>query len=380
MRQFPKSWRDERGMTLVMVGAGMMALLSATMLAVDVGMFMVAKTQSQVAADAGAMAGAVALAFDDFDDKSATGPAVKNAIAAATSSDNDVVNKNVSVFASDVTFPTPNRVRVIVQRSTARNNPLVTFLAPLIGIHSVDIGAVATAEAAPANAMTCVKPFTIPDRWIERQTPPWDPDDSFDAFDNKGKPLADPDIYIPATDKDSYTGYDMERDKGTLVVLKADNGSKIAPSFYYPYAIGDSSGASDYEWNIGNCNTTVMKFGQPLTAEPGDMVGPTKHGMEELIARDPTASWNESTNKVDSKMHPRPRVVAIPTFDPVKYDGGKRSGRGADLFAVNYIGFFIEEMRGNEVLGRITPIGGLFTGDGGPAPAGAFPLAIVLVE
>ena len=44
------------------------------------------------------------------------------------------------------------------------------------GVTDVNIQAEATAEASPANAMTCVKPFTIPDKWIERQTPPWDSD------------------------------------------------------------------------------------------------------------------------------------------------------------------------------------------------------------
>jgi len=29
------------------------------------------------------------------------------------------------------------------------------------------------------------------------------------------------------------------------VRLKADNSTKIAPSFYYPYAVPDSTGASD---------------------------------------------------------------------------------------------------------------------------------------
>ena len=379
MTRFPRSWRDERGMTLVMVGGGMLAFLSATMLAVDVGLFMVAKTQSQTAADAGALAGAVALAFDDFDDKSSSGPAVRNAIAAATSMDNGVINAQVSVIAADVTFPTPNQVRVLVQRSTERGNPLATFLAPLVGIDTVNIGAIATAEASPANAMTCVKPFTIPDKWIEMQTPPWDPDDTFDAFDNKGKPLANPDVYV--ADGEGYTGYDAQRDKGELITLKAANGNNIAPSFYFPYAIGDSTGADDYRWNIGNCNTTVMTFRNPLMAEPGNMTGPTAQGMADLIARDPNAHWDSVNDKVITTMSPSPRVVAIPLFDPVYYDEGKRNGRNADLMAVNYLGFFIEEMQGNNVVGRITPIGGLKKGTGGgPSPVNAFPMAIVLVE
>lgn len=379
MTRLQSRLRDERGMTLVMVATGLVAFLSATMLAVDVGMLMVARTEAQSSADAGALAGAVALGFDDFDDRSTTGPAVRNAIAASMAADNGVMNKLVSVFPEDVTFPTNTRVRVRVQRSTVRGNPLSTFIAPMFGVPTVDIGAEATAEVSPANAMTCVKPFTVPDKWIEKQTPPWDPTDTFDAFDKKGKPLANPDIYIPIG-QTGYTGYNAETDKGTLIELKAGTGDQIAPSFYFPYAIGDSSGADDYSWNIGNCNTTMMGFGDLLTAEPGNMVGPTRQGMDELIARDPSAYWDTYNNKAVSTMHPSPRIVAIPLFDPVYYDEGKRNGRNADLKAVNYMGFFIEEMQGNTVLGRITPISGLLNGNGGPAPTGAFPIAIILVK
>ena len=51
------------------------------MLAIDVGMLMSARSQAQNSADAGALAGAVALAYDDWDDRTATGPAVVHAIA-----------------------------------------------------------------------------------------------------------------------------------------------------------------------------------------------------------------------------------------------------------------------------------------------------------
>jgi hypothetical protein len=304
---------------------------------------------------------------------------VLNAIATATAADNGVMNGQASVLAEDVTFPTINQIRVRVQRSSVRGNPLSTFIAPMFGVPTVDLGAVATAEVSPANAMTCVKPFTVPDKWIEQQTPPWDPDDTFDAFDNKGKPLANPDIYIPLG-QTGYTGYNAVADRGVLVTLKAANGTNIAPSTYFPYSIGGVTGADEYEWNIGNCNTTIMGYGDRLLSEPGNMTGPTAHGMDALIARDPNAHWDTSDNKVVSTMHPSPRVVAIPLFDPVFYDEGKRNGRNADFKVVNYMGFFVEEMQGNSVVGRITPIGGLLSGSGGPAPTGAFPIAIVLVQ
>jgi Flp pilus assembly protein TadG len=371
--------RDERGMTLVMVATGMIAFLSATMLAVDVGMLMVARTEAQNAADAGALGGAIALAYEDADDYTATGPAVRNAIGAATAGDNSVMNAQASVLAEDVTFPTPIQVRVRVQRSGVRGNPVSTFIAPIFGINTVDVGAVATAEASPANAMTCVKPFTVPDKWIERQTPPWDPSDTFDLYDNKGKLLPDHDIYVPLG-QTGYTGYNSTTDRGTLVTLKSGTGTNITPSFYFPYSMGGVTGSSEYEWNIANCNTTIMGFDDLLLAEPGNQTGPTRSGMEALIARDPLAYWDDFNKRVVSTMHPSPRVVAIPLFDPVYYESGKQEGRNADLKVVNYMGFFVEEMQGNDVKGYITPVGGILSSTEGPAPAGAFPIAIVLVQ
>src|SRR5918994_5506322 len=94
---------DERGMSLVFVAVGFMAFLSATTLAIDVGMFMTARSQAQTAADAGAMAGAVALVRNSYTDRSTTGPAVKSAISTAKA--NDVIHGTPTVTPDDVTFP-----------------------------------------------------------------------------------------------------------------------------------------------------------------------------------------------------------------------------------------------------------------------------------
>jgi hypothetical protein len=345
------------------------------MLAIDVGMLMTARSQAQNSADAGALAGATALVYNDWDNRSASGPAVTNALGAARG--NQVMSGTVSVTPADVTFPLDpdglnDRVKVNVFRNASRGNPISTLIAQYFGIATVGVDATATAEASPADAMTCVLPFTVPDRWIEKQTPPFDPDDSYDSGD----------VYIGPMDKANYTGYDPERDKGMLVRLKADNNTKLAPSFYYPYAVPGSTGASDYRWNIGNCNTNVMRFGELYNPEPGNMVGPTKQGMADLIALDPSAYWDTATNKVVSQYTPSPRVRAIPLFDPVYYANGKQNGRNASLKFVNYLGFFIEEMQGNEVVGRITPIGGLRKGGAGAegVPPAAFPRVIRLVQ
>jgi hypothetical protein len=380
--------RDERGMSLVFVTMTFMAVLTATTLAIDIGMFMNARSQAQNAADAGALAGAVALAYNSYTDRSVTGPAVQGAINTAKT--NLVDREAVSVLPSDVTFPLdpqgqPNRVAVQVFRTGARENPVRTLMGRLFGVDRVDIVASATAEASAANAETCVKPFTIPDRWTEKQSGTWDPDDTFDLYASKNKQLANPDVYValkgdndPNTD---YTGYNADRDRGLQLILKANNDSKVSPSFYNPWALPGRGGAADYREDIATCNSTKLKIGDLMEAEPGNMVGPTKQGTDDLVDTDPNAEWDMTCNCVkNSAFRISPRIVVIPVYDPVYYETGKQNGSNASLKIANFIGFFIEKMTGNEVKGRITPVGGVFSGDAGPAPIGAFPVVIRLVQ
>src|SRR5437762_9844084 len=95
--------RDERGMSMIYVGMGFMAFLSATTLAIDVGMFMTARSQAQNSADGGALAGAIALVFNSWTDRTPSGPAVQGALNTARS--NTVMSATVSVQPADVTFP-----------------------------------------------------------------------------------------------------------------------------------------------------------------------------------------------------------------------------------------------------------------------------------
>ena len=78
--------RDERGMSFIFVGLCCMAFVAATTLAIDVGMLMTARSQAQTAADAGALAGAGALVFDNYDDRTSGSPAVQSAVNTATTS------------------------------------------------------------------------------------------------------------------------------------------------------------------------------------------------------------------------------------------------------------------------------------------------------
>src|SRR2546425_38423 len=123
---------EEAGFSLVFVSVGLLGFLGVSMLAIDVGMLMTARNQAQNSADAGALAGATALAFDSWDNRSASGPAVTNAIATARA--NAVMGGQVSVAPVDVEFlndslGTPNQVRVKVWRDAAHGNPVSTMIA-----------------------------------------------------------------------------------------------------------------------------------------------------------------------------------------------------------------------------------------------------------
>src|SRR5947208_1442222 len=132
--------RDEQGMSLVFFGAGLIAFIAASTLAIDVGMFMNARTQAQNAADAGALSGVTALVFNDYNNRSSSGPAVQSAMSSATA--NKVIAQAPSVTAGDVTFPLspaglPNRVQVDVFRTAARGNAVPTLMGSMFGVNSV---------------------------------------------------------------------------------------------------------------------------------------------------------------------------------------------------------------------------------------------------
>ena len=371
---------DEAGMSLVFVSVGFMAFFAATTLAIDVGLFMTARSQAQNSADAAALAGATAFVYESFDDRTVGGPAMQSAIN--TAKRNKVIGGNVSIEPGDVTFPTGpsgqnDRVEVWVYRSKARGNEIQTLIGPIFGVSDFDIAATATAEAAPANAMTCVKPFTIPDKWIENQSPPWTIDSTFDRYDNKGRVIPNADVYKqPSATYKTWTSADA----GTRFILRAGTGNNIEPTMYYSWKMPGDIGGNYYRDNIAHCNTNVIPTGIQIQQEPGAMEGPTIDGIKDLVAQDPDATWDDYNKRVVSKFGQSPRVFPIPLYDPDMYQNGMQTGRNATLFIRNWLGFFVEGFNGNEVYGRIVPITGTIDKALPQAPEGTFPRAIRLVK
>jgi Flp pilus assembly protein TadG len=408
--------RDEEGFSLVFVAMGFLAFLSVSMLAIDTGMLMTARNQAQNSADASALAGVTALVFDDWNDRSTSGPAVQNALTAARQ--NQVMGGTVTITPADVVFlndatGTSDRVQSTVYRDNSHNNALPTLIAQYFGIKTVDVAATATAEATSANYATCTLPFTIPDRWIENSdgtgTPdgPWSPSSTFDLWYSKGSnqnggvALPNPDVYVPGPASQGGTGYGLG-DKGLLIVLKSNNQNKVSPSIYNPWDINGTTGANAYSSNISQCNPSQqLPNGSFLLPETGNMTGPTSQGVNALIAEDPAADWNDTlkcpveggnSNNAGPCLGPSngvvpippgttPRIGTIPLYDPTVYAQGQQSGKSQpQLQVVGYLGFFIEQVTGaGDVTGRICPILGGYNANLGPG-TGSFAKAIRLVK
>ena len=394
----------ERGAVLIHVAVAMVGLLGFCALVMDYGVFWMSRRQAQNSADAGALAGAIALSFDDPNDLTDTGPAKQSAHAAA------VANKVFGVapdnnVTTDITFlgpglpdPCPDGtadlcVKVDVYRTSARNNPLPTFFARLLGINAQDVSATATAKVLSGTTVTCMRPFAILDKWDEFDTATngaeseypnlLDPD--FDAFDstfdkypiNGSHNPQEDDLYVADTNCpnppngctpiagtgwrpfDTTTDPPTPVDYGKQVEIHTGAQDQTSAGYFQPVRLhpGDA-GASDYCANIKECDPSVTNtIGQVISTENGNMVGPTDHCLfsdsDSLYNEDPTAHWvvdsahpNGAVLSDDYPENASPRIVPLPVISPEEYFSTDPNGHST-LVIHNILGFFIEDQIGH---------------------------------
>lgn len=390
---------------LVHVGIMLIALMAFTALVYDYGVLWVSRRQAQNAADSAALAAAISLSFVNNADQAL---ARNSAIAAAQQ--NQIWGAPPDITAADVTFPAcpagaPGVGGTCVQANVFRTsyqrgggNPLPTYFANVFGVGQQGVRATATAQLlAGSGTSECVKPWAIPDKWLENQTPAWDPTDSFSRYiqngRNAGQLVANPDVYTAPTTNSTGTGFTLTNDYGRQITLKSGNPAQsIAPGWFFPVVIDGSQppGGARYRAAIEGCATVPINPGTVLQTEPGNMIGPTQQGVNALIAQDPSASWSTAANggrgapvggcMAAGTCGRSPRVVAIPVFNVDTYDLGRASGR-IDITVTQVLGFWIQGMQGNNVIGYLmnyptTAITGPALGNG----ASAFNATVILVR
>ncbi|HET9481228.1 MAG TPA: pilus assembly protein TadG-related protein [Candidatus Polarisedimenticolia bacterium] len=340
---------DRRGASLMFTAIAMVVLLGMAALAIDVGMLYTAKGQAQNAADAGALAGAGALLLSPTDAANATN------VAESFAEKHQMIHQDVEIDpAADVQVDLANfRVTVTARRINARGNAVPTFFAKILGWDLVDVQATAVAEVGPALTASCLKPWAIPDAYDDVNG-----NGTFDAGD----------YYEPGVTSFGTDYRNNNFDFGTQLVLKqADPGDTVAPGQFYPIDLplpsGPIVGGDRYRENIESCNGQIVDIGDSVMTENGNMIGPTKQGVDALVSQDPDATWDSTLGVVNSDFPPgaSPRIVRVPMFDPrFPPTSGKQ-----DVLVTNIAGFFIEGISGSGVVtGRLMPTTG--TGVGSP--------------
>lgn len=351
----------EHGATIVFVAIAMTALLSVVALAIDVGMLLNSRSEAQRAADAGAMAGAQSLIPEPTDANRAEGFAIQFGEA------NNVFDQFASIQPQDVDVDTENgRVTVRVRRESSRGNAVGTWFANVFGVSEADVGAVATAQVGQASAATCVKPWAIADAWADEDGDlRYDPGEFYQAdltgwgtdYRNTGEPgqgqMAD------------GFGIAYDADRGRRVrIAEGDPDETVVSGWYFPWDIPQppggvcsggpgGQGGSCYEWAIANCHPQVIELGAVYKVENGRMVGPMNKGISDLMALDPNAQWDPSTNTVvNSQYTPwegTPRKIVVPFYDPTLFPLGPGK---EDIVFNNFGEVFIEGKVGNDIMGR----------------------------
>lgn len=291
--------RRQGGVTMVLAAASLLAVLGMAALAIDVGYMLAARNQLQAGVDASALAGAAGLMSNRT---------VATQRAMDFAGRNTCIQQPVAVGAGDVTFPTSNRVHVTSSRQ------LALFFASALGMNSVNITASATAELGSIVGANHLRPWAVPD-----------------------------------------FGFSL----GDYVVIKSGElgAPGTNPGFFYPADYPPTNkgrpitGGSEYRSNVENgCDGTV-EIGDVLQIEPGNMVGPTKQGVDAIIRWDSGAYWDLNSNSIQGSNYPgytSPRICIVPLYDE-RYPPD--SGRNT-ITVTGLAVFFVEGIQGKNVYGR----------------------------
>jgi hypothetical protein len=390
-----KALRDgssESGVILVQVAIAIVVLMAFMTFVMDYGVLWVSRGEAQNAADAGALAGAIARAYDDpANPPSNTGMAAQSAEQAAEQ--NMVWN---AAPVAQVSWNCPagvagSCVRVDVYRNGQFGSaPLPMLFGSILNMSQQGVRATATARVATANSTNCMRPFSVADKWAHVINPV----DQFNRWRKVGSAAVEDnphDQYTPPSQYGPGTGYTVQQDLGTQLVLKGGNNPNsttgaIEPGWFLPVQLPDGAGgyiagANDYRAAIATCIGNPVTIGQYLPTETGAMVGPTSQGVGDLTALDPGATYDPSTHTVTGSCAPAcapisPRIVPISVFDMDEFQWRNAANDwtsswgtypaspcpigGKCVRITNILGFFVEQMQGQDVMGRLIMYPGQF--------------------
>jgi Flp pilus assembly protein TadG len=275
----------QRGSSLFIVAAAMLALVGLMGLAIDLVALYLGKSEAQRAADAAALAGAQEFVLSGFTSGLVTQAAAQTLAtnqAVAVGQKNLVGGSAPSIPSGNVTFDFSHAGNPLITVQVAATLP--TYFMQIFGVTSANIAATATAEAynpagSPAGGPTlcayCLKPFLVPN---------CDPDHLV------APPGGNPNCPQVGKQNQDYflnpPNYGINRPGPTPTGIVGESWSLhtgAAPSQWYSIAFLGAQSKSAWRANIASCNSDAIVCGTVLQTLNGKAVGPANQGITGLI-------------------------------------------------------------------------------------------------
>jgi hypothetical protein len=346
--------KKEEGFVAIILAVVLVALIGFVALAVDVGVLYGARTSAQSVADAAALAGA----FTFINNPKAVQPATAQNHALQVALNNNVLGTPLTAADVTVNVDVANR-RVTVDVASTQN----TYFARVLGVGTAQISTEGIAEAAQySTGGMCVKPWFIPNS----------------MFGSSGAcaACAANQVLISGGEVTAFAQSQI----GQEFVVKPQNPSgTIGSGQFYAIQLPGSVGGSDYRANISTCSNAYVRCGNSYSVETGNMVGPTKQGVDDLIGNPPTDSWTGSIGVYQTPnglSDTSKNVVIAPIWDSCSLagfcpSGNFPSGTQVQLQIIGFATFFLEGIQGSDVKARLISVSSCGAGAGGAGgPAG----------
>lgn len=321
-------YRAQEGAVFIQIGIAIFVLMAFNVFVLDYAVMWLARGQAQNAADAAALAGAIARSYDDLDDPPA---ADGNAVSIATT----VASTNLIWQAPGtptVTFDCPSGVtgrctRVDITRT------INTLFGSILEVDTQSVRATATAISATGNGVRCLRPIAVPDTWVELTS-----NDSFEFYQTgTGTPL-------PAGSRDDYAAPSDTVPGQT--VLPDYLGERIIWSFGQPITNPiirtgrDPSNAitfmltldlpgGTFADNMTACASQPVAIGQSIRVVQQASTT-VEDLLDAIISQDPDADWNDPQRRAEGGCAPAcaavsPRIIPIALFDPQRFQLGRNT-------------------------------------------------------
>ena len=315
----------QRGSTLYMVAASLVAILGLAGLAIDLVALYAGRSEAQRAADAAALAGAHTFVTSGYTVGSLNSSAACSVASTAAASEgvSNKVGGNTlasSQFASTCDF-SHNVVGGISQ------DPLITvtatatmpiFFMRIFGLSSKTVAAKATAEAfSGSGCTTCLKPFFLPNCDPIHTTP------ANPACPNGGAPGG---YWIdPSTKQAANPGDYPSGSRGEPWTLHTVSG----PSQWYEIAFdevppnckgGGSQSKTKFEQSVQQCSPATYACGDQLCALNGASFGPNGHSVGCLISYGQDCK-SQSVNSTDTISTQSPFTITAGPGNPFTTSG-----------------------------------------------------------